>query len=120
MNVSYEWLRAFVPFDETPAANQRRYFTGVSEADRSRIAPESFALDDALTARRGIQALQLDLLANYILRSDLASGAGHRGQRSERASLRVLSASGFRGDRLFAIGWPRPSLSVGPHAAPRR
>jgi len=49
----------------TPAANQRRYFTGVSDADRARVAPESFTLDDALMARPGIAELQLDLLANY-------------------------------------------------------
>jgi pimeloyl-ACP methyl ester carboxylesterase len=49
----------------TPAANQRRYFGGVSEADRTLVAPESFTLDDALMARPGIVELQLDLLANY-------------------------------------------------------
>jgi pimeloyl-ACP methyl ester carboxylesterase len=49
----------------TPAANQRRYYGGVSDADRSLIAPESFTLDDALLARPGIVELQLDLLANY-------------------------------------------------------
>ena len=37
----------------TPAANQRRYFTGVSEADKSLIAPEGFTLDDRLLARPG-------------------------------------------------------------------
>lgn len=49
----------------TPAANQRRYYGGVSDADRSLVAPESFTLDDALMARPGIVELQLDLLANY-------------------------------------------------------
>jgi len=49
----------------TPAANQRRYFGGVAEADKSLVAPESFTLDDALLARPGIDELQLDLLANY-------------------------------------------------------
>jgi pimeloyl-ACP methyl ester carboxylesterase len=48
-----------------PAANQRRYFGGVADADRSRIAPESFTLDDALLARPGNDEIQLDLLANY-------------------------------------------------------
>ena len=48
-----------------PAANQRRYFGGVAEADKSLVAPESFTLDDALLARAGIDELQLDLLANY-------------------------------------------------------
>ena len=49
----------------TPAANQRRYFGGVADADRSLVAPESFTLDDALLARPGNDELQLDLLANY-------------------------------------------------------
>jgi pimeloyl-ACP methyl ester carboxylesterase len=49
----------------TPAANQRRYYGGVSEADRTLVAPESFTLDDALMARPGIVELQVDLLANY-------------------------------------------------------
>jgi pimeloyl-ACP methyl ester carboxylesterase len=48
-----------------PAANQRRYFGGVPDADKSRIAPESFALDDALLTRPGNDEIQLDLLANY-------------------------------------------------------
>jgi len=48
-----------------PAANQRRYFGGVPEADKSRIAPESFTLDDALLARPGNDEIQIDLLANY-------------------------------------------------------
>ena len=48
-----------------PAANQRRYFGGVAEADKSLVAPESFTLDDALLTRPGIDELQLDLLANY-------------------------------------------------------
>jgi pimeloyl-ACP methyl ester carboxylesterase len=49
----------------TPAASQRQYYGGVSDADRSLVAPESFTLDDALMARPGIAALQLDLLADY-------------------------------------------------------
>ena len=49
----------------TPTANQRRYYGGVSEANRALVAPESFTLDDALMARPGIVELQLDLLANY-------------------------------------------------------
>ena len=49
----------------TPAANQRRYFTGVAEADKSLIAPESFTLDDALLARPGNAEIQLDLLVDY-------------------------------------------------------
>jgi pimeloyl-ACP methyl ester carboxylesterase len=49
----------------TPAANQRRYFGGVAEADKSLVAPESFTLDDVLLARPGNDELQLDLLANY-------------------------------------------------------
>jgi pimeloyl-ACP methyl ester carboxylesterase len=49
----------------TPAVNQRRYYGGVSEADRTLVAPESFTLDDALMARPGIVELQVDLLANY-------------------------------------------------------
>jgi pimeloyl-ACP methyl ester carboxylesterase len=48
-----------------PAANQRRYFGGVTEADRWLVAPESFTLDDALMTRPGIDEIQLDLLANY-------------------------------------------------------
>ena len=48
-----------------PTANQRRYYGGVSEANRALVAPESFTLDDALMARPGIVELQLDLLANY-------------------------------------------------------
>jgi pimeloyl-ACP methyl ester carboxylesterase len=49
----------------TPAANQRRYLTGVPEADKSLIAPESFTLDDALLARPGNAEIQLDLLVDY-------------------------------------------------------
>jgi pimeloyl-ACP methyl ester carboxylesterase len=49
----------------TPAANQRRYFTGVPESDKSLIAPESFTLDDALLARPGNAEIQLDLLVDY-------------------------------------------------------
>src|SRR5258705_618275 len=49
----------------TPAAAQRRYFAGVSEADRALVAPETFALDDALLARPGNDELQLDLLIDY-------------------------------------------------------
>jgi pimeloyl-ACP methyl ester carboxylesterase len=49
----------------TPAANQRRYFAGVRDADRELVAPESFTLDDALMARPGIVEAQLDLMANY-------------------------------------------------------
>jgi pimeloyl-ACP methyl ester carboxylesterase len=49
----------------TPAANQRRYYGGVSESDRALVAPESFTLDDTQMARSGIVELQLDLLANY-------------------------------------------------------
>ena len=49
----------------TPAANQRRYFTGVAEADKSLIAPETFTLDDALLARPGNAEIQLDLLVDY-------------------------------------------------------
>jgi pimeloyl-ACP methyl ester carboxylesterase len=48
-----------------PAANQRRYFGGVADADKSRVAPESFTLDDVLLARPGNDEIQLDLLANY-------------------------------------------------------
>jgi pimeloyl-ACP methyl ester carboxylesterase len=48
-----------------PAANQRRYFTGVADMDKPLIAPESFTLDDALMARPGIVDIQLDLLADY-------------------------------------------------------
>jgi pimeloyl-ACP methyl ester carboxylesterase len=49
----------------TPLANQRRYLTGVAEADKPHVAPESFTLDDALMARPGIADVQLDLLADY-------------------------------------------------------
>jgi pimeloyl-ACP methyl ester carboxylesterase len=49
----------------TLAANQRRYFTGAAEADKSLIAPETFALDDALLARPGNAEIQLDLLVDY-------------------------------------------------------
>ena len=48
-----------------PAANQRRYFAGVAEAEKLRVAPESFTLDDALMARPGIADIQIDLLADY-------------------------------------------------------
>ncbi|HEU5296325.1 MAG TPA: alpha/beta hydrolase [Burkholderiaceae bacterium] len=48
-----------------PAANQRRYFAGVSEADKPRVAPDGYALDDALLARPGMAELQLDLLVDY-------------------------------------------------------
>ena len=49
----------------SPAAAQRRYFTGVAEADKSLIAPETYALDDALLARPGNDEIQLDLLVDY-------------------------------------------------------
>lgn len=49
----------------TPAANQRRYFTGVLEADKALVAPEAFTLDDALMTRPGIADIQIDLLADY-------------------------------------------------------
>ena len=48
-----------------PTANRRRYFTGVADADKSLIAPESFTLDDALLARPGNAEIQLDLLVDY-------------------------------------------------------
>ncbi len=57
--------RAALRASLTPAANQRRYFGGVPEVDRSRIAPESFTLDDALLLRPGNDEIQLDLLVNY-------------------------------------------------------
>ena len=49
----------------TPAANQRRYFTGVADAEKSLIAPEAFTLDDTLLARPGNAEIQLDLLVDY-------------------------------------------------------
>jgi pimeloyl-ACP methyl ester carboxylesterase len=49
----------------TPAANQRRYFSGVADVDKSLIAPESYTLDDVLLARPGNAEIQLDLLADY-------------------------------------------------------
>jgi pimeloyl-ACP methyl ester carboxylesterase len=58
-------IRAKLRGGLSPAAAQRRYFTGVSEADRSLVAPETWALDDALLARPGNDEIQLDLLVDY-------------------------------------------------------
>jgi pimeloyl-ACP methyl ester carboxylesterase len=58
-------IRARLRGGLSPAAAQRRYFTGVAEADRSLIAPETWALDDALLARPGNDEIQLDLLVDY-------------------------------------------------------
>ena len=49
----------------TPEAGQRRYLTGVPEAQRVLVAPEAFALDSALLARPGNDEIQLDLLMDY-------------------------------------------------------
>jgi pimeloyl-ACP methyl ester carboxylesterase len=49
----------------TPEAGQRRYLTGVSEAHRDLVAPETYALDSALLSRPGNDEIQLDLLMDY-------------------------------------------------------
>jgi pimeloyl-ACP methyl ester carboxylesterase len=58
-------IRAKLRGGLSPTAAQRRYFNGVAEADRSLIAPETYALDDALLARPGNDEIQLDLLVDY-------------------------------------------------------
>jgi pimeloyl-ACP methyl ester carboxylesterase len=49
----------------TSEAAQRRYFAGVSEAQKALVAPETYALDYALLARPGNDEIQLDLLMDY-------------------------------------------------------
>jgi pimeloyl-ACP methyl ester carboxylesterase len=49
----------------TPEAGLRRYTTGVPEAHRVLVAPETYTLDSTLLSRPGNDEIQLDLLMDY-------------------------------------------------------